>query len=93
VQLRASRRAMLRRASRCVSELNGELQRLVPDFGKPIAGHVNFALVEVLVRALGWRHSSLMRDLMYSGAGVNHRGYTSVQLIPQCMPSREHLGE
>jgi len=65
VQLRASRRAMLRRASRCVSELNGELQRLVPDFGKPIAGHVNFALVEVLVRALGWRHSSLMRDLLF----------------------------
>jgi len=64
VQLRANRRAALRQASVMVSALNGDLQQLVPEFGKPIAGHVNFALVEALVRAVGWRHATLMRDLL-----------------------------
>jgi len=59
-----NRRAALRQASVMVSALNGDLQHLVPEFGKPIAGHVNFALVEALVRAVGWRHATLMRDLL-----------------------------
>jgi len=37
-----NRRAALRQASVMVSALNGDLQQLVPEFGKPIAGHVNF---------------------------------------------------
>ena len=65
VKARANARSVLRRASFLVKDLNVELQALVPDFGRPIAAHVNFALVEVMVRALGWRHSGLMRDLLF----------------------------
>mmetsp|Transcript_13999 Transcript_13999/g.36160 ORF Transcript_13999/g.36160 Transcript_13999/m.36160 type:complete len:248 (-) Transcript_13999:13-756(-) len=58
-------RKILKDASKMVSGLNIKLRALVAEFGKPIAEHVNFALVEVLVRALQWRHSTLMRDLLF----------------------------
>mmetsp|Transcript_13994 Transcript_13994/g.36129 ORF Transcript_13994/g.36129 Transcript_13994/m.36129 type:complete len:269 (-) Transcript_13994:1616-2422(-) len=58
-------REILKEASAMVSGLNVKLRVLVAEFGKPIAEHVNFALVEVLVRALQWRHSTLMRDLLF----------------------------
>jgi len=48
-------RKILKDASKMVSGLNIKLRALVAEFGKPIAEHVNFALVEVLVRALEWR--------------------------------------
>ena len=64
VEMRKLRRQKLRVASNMVSDLNRELQALVPEFARPIAGHVNFALVEVLVRAVGWRHSTLVHNLI-----------------------------
>ena len=64
VNKRAANRLVLLSASLLVAPLNFALRELVSDFGKPIAGHINFALVEVLVRAVGWRHTSLVHDLV-----------------------------
>ena len=65
VNVRAHARGVIRRASSLVVGLNVALQALVPEFGRPIAARVNFALVEVMVRALGWKHSDLMCDLLF----------------------------
>ena len=79
VEMRKLRRQKLRVASSMVSDLNRELQALVPEFARPIAGHVNFALVEVLVRAVGWRP-------LDSGSQPNYRlrayWYGAVHRVP-----------
>lgn len=64
VGLRRDSRRVLAQASRVVHSLNLELQGRVPEFGRPIVGHVNFAMIEVLVRAVGWRHPFLMHDVL-----------------------------
>jgi hypothetical protein len=65
VDARKKARAGIRKAAELVAPLTKELQALVHDFAKPIVGEVDFALFEVLVRAVGWRHSCLMRDLLF----------------------------
>ena len=65
VGLRRSRRDILRQASRMLCDLNTDLRGMVPEFGKPIAMHINFALLEALVRAVGWGHKSLMPDVLF----------------------------
>ena len=64
VELRRNNRAVLRQASHMVAALTEDLRSLVPAFGKPIAGHINFGLLEVLVRAVGWGHKNLMFDVL-----------------------------
>ena len=65
VGLRRSRRDILRQASRMLGDLNADLRSMVPEFGRPIAGHINFALLEALVRAVDWGHKSLMPDVLF----------------------------
>ena len=64
VSLRRSQRDVLRQASRMLSDLTTDLRSMVPEFGKPIAGHINFGLLEALVRAVDWGHKSLMPDVL-----------------------------
>ena len=66
LSLRCSRRAIMRQASRMLGNLNADLHSLVPMFGRPIAGHINFVLWEALVRAVDWGHKSLMLDVLFS---------------------------
>ena len=65
VAARKRARAGLRSAAKLVAPLTKDLQALVPEFARPIAGRVDFAMIEVMVRAVGWRHSGLMRDLLF----------------------------
>ena len=68
--VRRQARDTLRRASRMVEPLNDGLRGLVSEFARPIAGHVNFALFEVMVRAVSWRQSNLVDFLI--------RGFQSI---------------
>ena len=74
IGLRSNGRAVLAAASRIVADLNVELGGLVPEFARPISGHVNFALFEVLIRATGWRHQNLVDTLI--------NGFVPVGVVP-----------
>ena len=51
VAYRKSARSFLRFLESSLAPLRVELQALVPEFLQPIVGHVDFALLEVFVRA------------------------------------------
>ena len=54
VDFRRGARSLLRSLKRNLMPLRVDLQELVPAFLRPIVGHVDFASVEVLIRASGW---------------------------------------
>ena len=51
VDFRRGARSLLRSLKRILMPLRVDLQELVPEFLKPIVGHVDFAVLEVLIRA------------------------------------------
>ena len=63
---RAAARSFLRAASREISPLTRDLQALVSDFARPINGHVNFGLIECMVRVCEWPTRNLV-DLLIFG--------------------------
>ena len=69
VPWRSSARASLRAASRAVAPVTRDLQALVSDFDRPINGHVNFGLIECMVRVCAWPHANLV-DLLICGFQV-----------------------
>ena len=76
IQVRASRRHALTIAKRMIRPLTVDLQSLVSDFARPINGHVDFGLVECLVRAFKWPHFWLVDVLIC--------GFQPVGEVPVC---------
>ena len=66
VQQRAARRLALSVAKRMVRPLTTDLQKLVSDFARPINGHVDFGLIECMVRIFDWVQPELV-DLLIRG--------------------------
>ena len=73
---RARRRACITVAKRLIAPLTADLRLLVSDFARPIAGHVDFGLIECLVRVCRWPHVSLVDSLVF--------GFQPVGDIPFC---------
>ena len=69
VPWRKAARAFLRSASREVAPVTRDLQQLVSDFARPINGHVNFGLIECMVRVCEWPHKNLV-DVLLGGFQV-----------------------
>ena len=55
----------LQTASRMVHCVTVELRELVPEFARPINGHVNFGLIEVVLRVIEWPDSCLIDRLIF----------------------------
>ena len=65
VAFRKGARSLFRSLKSDLKPLRVDLQELVPEFLKPIVGHVDFALLEVLIRASRWVHVSYVDHLIY----------------------------
>ena len=65
VGYRADMRQCMRSASRLLAEANKDLQGLVPEFAKPIAGHVNFAFIEAVLRVTKWPYEYLIDNCIF----------------------------
>ena len=76
VKDRAARRRALSTAKRMIQPLTLDLQSLVRDFSKPINGHVDFGLIECMVRVCEWPHFWLVDLLIY--------GFQPVGEVPVC---------
>ena len=74
VAIRKSARSFLRSLKANLVPLRVDLQELVPEFLKPIVGHVDFALIEVLIRAAKWVHESYVDNVIF--------GYKPVGDVP-----------
>jgi hypothetical protein len=68
----------VRRASRLVMPATKELRELVPKFARPIAGAVNFGLIEVLLRVVKWPHQNLVDCLIFGFCPVGDVPFTGV---------------
>ena len=62
---RSRRQRCLSSASRMILPVTRDLQSLVSDFARPIAGHVNFGLIECMVRVCRWPFAELVDSLIY----------------------------
>ena len=78
----------VRRASQMVMPATEELRALVPKFAKPIAGTVNFGLIEVLIRAVKWPHQELVDCLIFGFCPVGDIPFVGVH-----RPIEEHERE
>ena len=78
VAWRASARDCLRLASRAVAPVTRDLQGLVGDFSRPVNGHVNFGLVECLVRVCAWPQRNLVDNLIYGFQVLGQVPWTGV---------------
>ena len=71
---RKSSRSFLRSLKASLVPLRVDLQELVPEFLKPIVGHVDFAVLEVLIRASKWVYESYVDTVIF--------GYKPLFLAP-----------
>ena len=62
---RTSSRVVLQDVSNLLAPLTLDLQRLPTVFARPINGHVNFGLLEAMVRVCAWPHANLVDLLVY----------------------------
>ena len=90
VHWRASARASLRAASTAISPVTKDLQALVGDFSRPINGHVNFGLIECMVRVCAWPHENLVDLLIYGFQVLGDIPWTGVNR-PVCEPATASL--
>ena len=74
VAFRKGARSFLRSLKANLVPLRVDLQELVPEFLKPIVGHVDFALIEVLIRAAKWVQESYVDSVIF--------GYKPVGDVP-----------
>ena len=89
VAFRKGARSFLRSLKANLVPLRVDLQELVPEFLKPIVGHVDFALMEVLIRAAKWVQESYVDSVIL---GTNRLGtFLLLGAIGQLLTSRARL--
>ena len=89
VGARKHARAFLRSLKRDLTPLRVDLQALVPDFLKPITGHVDFALLEVFVRASKWVQEYYVDSLIFGYKPVGDVPFVGCHRPMQDKPRRE----
>ena len=86
VPWRRSARTFLRSASKAVSPVTCALQSLVSDFARPINGHVDFGLLECMVRVCEWPYRNLVDTLLYGFKVLGDVPFTGSNR-PVCEPA------
>ena len=64
----------MKRASKILHAANVDLRNLVPDFARPINGHVNFAFLELVLRVTEWVYPGLVDNAIF--------GFQPVATVP-----------
>ena len=70
VGYRKGTRSLLRSLKSDLQPLRVDLQELVPDFLRPIVGHVDFALLEVMIRASRWVQECYVDNVIFGSKSV-----------------------
>ena len=89
VAARKSARSFLRSLKSDLSPLRVGLQALVPEFLRPITGHVDFALLEVLIRAGQWVQECYIDSLIFGYEPVGDVGFVGCHRPIVDKPRRE----